>query len=74
MDKTKLISVRIDAGTLEKIEDIAIRSHYWTRSAVINCALTSLFFNAKDEDLMKLVRWWKHSSNKLEISVKDSSM
>lgn len=70
MDRTKLISVRIDVDTLEKVEALAERTRYWKRSAIINCALTSLFLNAKDDDIMKLVRWWKHSSEKLEVSVK----
>lgn len=72
MDKTKIISVRIDNDTLEMVEKFVVKRRYWKRNAVINSVLTSLFMNASEDDIQKLVTWWKHSSAKLEISVEAS--
>lgn len=74
MDKTKIISVRIDNDTLEEIQKFIVRRRYWKRNAVINSILTSLFMNANEEDIHKLITWWKRSSAKLEISVKASRL
>ena len=72
LDRTKLISVRIDDDTVDEIQKFVLDNRYWSRNAVINCILTSVFKNAKRKDILELVRWWKHSSVKLEISVKVS--
>lgn len=72
MGKTKIISVRIDGDTLEEIHKFVVGKRYWKRNAVINSILTSLFMNANEEVIHKLVTWWKHSSTKLEISVEAS--
>lgn len=72
MDRTKLVSVRIDNDTVDEIQKFVFAYRYRKRNAVINSILTSIFRNAKQEDIIKLVTWWKHSSEKLEISVKAS--
>lgn len=72
MNKTKLISVRIDEDTLVEMQKFISTSRYWKRNAVINSILTSLFMNAEQEDIRKLVNWLKHSYDKLKISVETS--
>lgn len=74
MDKTKLISIRIDEDTLLEIKKVVARHPYWKRNRIINSVLTSLFMNAKEQDIFSLITWWKHSDEKLEISVKASSV
>lgn len=74
MDRTKLISVRIDTDALKKIDQFAKERVYWRRNAIINSVLTSLFLNAQPEDILKLLRWWKHSSTKLTISINKYEM
>lgn len=74
MDRTKLISVRIDEDALKNIGQFTKDSVYWTRNGIINSVLTSLFLNAQPEDIRELIKWWKHSSTKLTISVHKSEV
>ena len=74
MEKTKLISVRMSPATLEKVENLTIVSHYWKKSTVINNIVQAIVDNADEKDIMKLVRYWPHGSEKLKISVEASSM
>lgn len=74
MDRTKLISVRIDTDALKEIDQFTKERVYWRRNTIINSVLTSLFLNARPEDIRELITWWKHSSTQLEISVKVSGV
>lgn len=74
MDKTKLISVRIDEDALKEIDQFSKKNAYWKRNGIINAVLTSLFLNARPEDIRELITWWKHSSTKLTISINKTEM
>ena len=74
MANLKLISVRIDPETLDKVEKLAADVVYWKRSTIISNIVTAVFDNADEEDIMKLVRYWPHFGKKLKISVEDSRM
>lgn len=74
MDKTKLISVRIDEDALKEIDQFSKKNCYWKRNGIINAILTSLFLNAQPEEILKLLSWWKHSSTKLTISINQTEM
>lgn len=75
MENLKQISVKIDPGTLQKIDEFTGRYYSIKRNAVINNVLTAIFFNASPRDIDKLLRYWRHSNKKLkiEISGEDSS-
>lgn len=60
MDKTKQISAKIDAQTIADIDLIAQRSKFWKRNAIINNILTAIVNSCDYEQIMLLVRYWKH--------------
>lgn len=61
-------------ATLDKVERLADDSRYWKRSTIINNIVEAIVNNADVKDIMKLVRYWPHGSEKLKISVEASSM
>ena len=60
MDKTKQISAKVDAQTIEQIDAIALKAKYWKRNAIINGILTAIVESCDYEQIMLLVRYWKH--------------
>lgn len=52
----KLISVRVDPDTLEKIDDFLKKHEYWTRNAVINQILTTVMDRFIERDVYDMVR------------------
>lgn len=60
MEKTKQISAKIDAQTIADIDLIAQRCKYWKRNAIINGILTAIVESCDYEQIMLLVRYWKH--------------
>lgn len=59
MDKRenlKLVSVRLEQRTLNKIEEFTKHRDYFTRSAVINKILTAVMFCADDDTIWDIVR------------------
>lgn len=59
----KLISVRIDPETLEKIEAFSEKRQYWTRSAIIDKILYAVFKDFDENDIYDMVRrpYWSQS-------------
>lgn len=57
MEKLKLISVRIDPVTLQKIDDFCKKHYYWTRNAVINGLLGAVVDGMDDDTLYEMVRY-----------------
>lgn len=60
MENLKQISVKIDPETLKKLDEVTIKAKYWKRNAVINGILTAIVDNCSNEDIMHLVRYWRH--------------
>ena len=60
MYKTKQISAKIDEQTIADIDLIAQRCKYWTRNGIINAILTTIVETCDYEQIMLLVRYWKH--------------
>lgn len=68
-DNLKLMSVRLDADAVTKVEDFVLKHYYWKKNTVINGILTSVLLNASEENLLRLVGWWKSGKIRLHISV-----
>lgn len=60
MENLKQISAKVDAQTIEKIDAIALKTKYWKRNAIINGILTAIVESCDYEQIMLLVRYWKH--------------
>ena len=67
MEKLKLISAKIDADTLYRLDLAALKLRFVKRNHLINAILSSVMAQATDEELMKMCRYWKHDSNTLPI-------
>lgn len=67
MEKMKQISAKIDAETLDKIDALALKDKYWKRNAIINGILTSILDACTPEQIMLLVRYWKHDRTTLPL-------
>lgn len=69
----KLLSVRIDPETLEKIEAFTKRHTYWNRNSVINSLLTTLFMDFTDRQIYDMVRrlWFKKNEIKVDYEITD---
>lgn len=57
MENLKLISVRIDPKTLEKIDTIHKVHHYWKRNAIINGLLTAVVDAMDSGALYDMIRY-----------------
>lgn len=71
MENLKQISAKVDAQTIEKIDAIAVKAKYWKRNAIINGILTAIVDSCTYDEIMLLVRYWKHDKKSLPlISIK----
>lgn len=57
MENLKLISVRIDPKTLDKIDTIHKVHRYWKRNAIINGLLTAVVDAMDDGTLYDMIRY-----------------
>jgi metal-responsive CopG/Arc/MetJ family transcriptional regulator len=64
MENLKLISVRIDPKTLEKIDTIQKVHHYWKRNAIINSLLTAVVDAMDAGAIYDMVRYTRNSHTK----------
>lgn len=71
MENLKQLSVKIDPETLEKIDAIASDGYYWKRNTIINAILTALLLEADKRDIYKLIKYWKHGSTGLKITIEE---
>lgn len=55
-DNLQLISARIDAETIQKIEKFTERHSYWKRNSVINNLLMTIFRDFSDKQIYDMVR------------------
>lgn len=63
MDRTKLVSVRLETETFEKIEKIVKRETYYKRSDVINNLLKAVLDNYDDGQIHDMMNRWKWDRN-----------
>lgn len=63
MDRTKLVSVRLEIETFNKIEKIAERETYYKRSDVINHLLKAVLDNFDDGQIRDMMYRWKWNGN-----------
>ena len=71
MENLKQLSVKVDPETLEKIDAIASKGRYWKRNTIINGILTALLIEADERDIYKLIKYWKHGSTGLRITIQE---
>lgn len=63
MERTKLVSVRLETETYEKIEKIVARETYYKRSDVINNLLKAVLDNFDDGQIHEMMKRWKWDRN-----------
>lgn len=63
MERTKLVSVRLETETFEKIEKIVERETYYKRSDVINNLLKAVLDNFDDGQIHDMMYRWKWDRN-----------
>lgn len=59
MERTKLVSVRLETETYDKIEKIVQRETYYKRSDVINNLLKAVLDNFDDGQIHDMMYRWK---------------
>ena len=69
MERTKLISMRINKDTLEQVDKLRIGRSYLTRSRVITSILECVIQCAKEEDIMKMCHSFDPYSDGFIINV-----
>ncbi len=63
MERTKLVSVRLETETYDKIEKIVARETYYKRSDVINNLLKAVLDNFDDGQIHDMMHRWKWMKN-----------
>ena len=63
MERTKLVSVRLETETYDKIENIVARETYYKRSDVINNLLKAVLDNFDDGQIHDMMYRWKWDRN-----------
>lgn len=66
MERTKLVSVRLETETFEKIEKIMARETYYKRSDVINNLLKAVLDNFDAGQIHDMMCRWKWDRNVVE--------
>lgn len=74
MENLKQISAKIDKETLEKIDKLARYSFSYKRNTIINNILTAILFEADSHTIHLLLRYWRHGSTRLTITVKEQKL
>ena len=69
MENLKLISVRLDPDTIEKIDRFCQDRRYWKRNTVINAVLTEVFSRLSDRELWTMMEYRYRRAQDLQISV-----
>lgn len=70
MERTKLVSVRLETETFEKIEKIVARETYYKRSDVINNLLKAVLDNFDDGQIHDMMHRWKWDRNVVNTQFK----
>lgn len=69
MENLKLISVRLEPDTIEKIDRFCEDRRYWKRNTVINAVLTEVFSRLSDRELWTMMEYRYRRAQDLQISV-----
>lgn len=69
MENLKLISVRLEPDTIEKIDRFSNGSRYWKRNTIINTILTEVMSQLSDGDIYKMMTYRYNRASYLKISV-----
>lgn len=69
MENLKLISVRLETSTIEKIDRFSNGSRYWKRNTIINTILTEVISQLSEGDLYKMMVHRYDRDKNLQISV-----
>lgn len=73
MEKLKLISVKVDPETLEKLDALVRDHHYWKRNTIINAILTAVVDGMDCGSIYDMIRYSRRfdsietASFKLEV-------
>ena len=67
MAKLKQISAKIDADTLEKIDDLAAKSWGWSRNMVLNQIMTAIMDGADMDSLRRMMHYDRESNKELQV-------
>lgn len=70
MERTKLVSVRLETETYDKIEKIVARETYYKRSDVINNLLKAVLDNFDDGQIHDMMYRWKWDRNVVNTQFK----
>lgn len=63
MERTKLVSIRLETETYDKIEKIVAHETYYKRSDVINNLLKAVLDNFDDGQIQDMMYRWKWTRN-----------
>lgn len=63
MERTKLVSVRLETETFNKIEKLVERETYYKRSDVINHLLKAVLDNFDESQIHDMMYRWKWDRN-----------
>lgn len=66
----KLLSVRIDPDTVEKIDRFIVNRRYWKRNTVVNAILTAVMNDFREDAVYDMVRRSFHSRQNVDAVYK----
>lgn len=68
MAKLKQISAKIDAVTLEKIDNLASKSWGWSRNMVLNQIMTAVMDGADMDSIRRMMHYDRESNKELQVT------
>lgn len=74
MERSKLISIRLDRENEEAIAKLCQKSRYLNRSGVINCLLSAMLFCCRDNGLFTTLNCYDPVSDGIQIYVRADKM
>lgn len=69
-ENLKLLSVRIDPDTVEKIDQFVRNRRYWKRNTVVNAILTAVMNDFREDSVYDMVRRSFHSREMVDAEYK----
>lgn len=67
-ENLKLLSVRIEPETVEKIDQFVRNRRYWKRNTVVNAILTAVMNDFREDEVYDMVRRSYYSKEKVTCS------
>lgn len=62
-DNLKLISVRMDEEVIKKLDEVAQKHIYWSRSDIIRNILIATLGEMSAKDLYNMIRYYQYNKN-----------